>query len=272
MVNGFVATSLAEALEKYQEEKLIPYGGGTDLMIRPKEDASYLFLFRVPEMRKIVQDDTYIRIGASCTFTEVLESDLVPQLLKEAVSGIAAPAIRNVGTMGGNIGNGSAKADTVLIEFVADAKLVLASVKGTRIVDIKDFYKGRKQLDLADNELIVEILFPKEGMGNYGYQKVGARKALAISRVSFAGIIEMDGNLIKHFAVAFGSIEDVVCRHRELEKMLEGKSLAEAKAIKEDFLTAYDQAIHPIKGRVSSEYRKKVCLNLLRDFLHEKGI
>lgn len=272
MVNGYSAASLAEALKIRKEHDVVPYGGGTDLMIEASEDVSYLFLHKVPEMKQIVVDDEYVRIGASCTFTEVLASDKVPQLMKEAVSRIAAPAIRNIGTMGGNIGNGSAKADSVLIEFVSDAKLVLASADGQRVVDITDFYKGRKQLDLGKDELIVEILLPKTGLENYTYKKVGARNALAISRVSFAGVIQMDGDVIKHIAIAFGAVEGTVVRHKEIEKMLEGKTLAEAKAMKDEFVAAYDKAICPIKGRVSVNYRKRVCMNLLKDFLQEKGI
>lgn len=272
MVNGYVAASLKEALKIRSEQKVVPYGGGTDLMIKGEEDVVYLFLHKVPEMKRIVADGSYVRIGGSCTFTEVLHAPEVPALMKEAVSRIAAPAIRNAGTMAGNIGNGSAKADSVLIEFVADAKLVLSSVRGERIVDIADFYKGRKQLDLAEDELITEILLPKEGLDNYGYEKVGARNALAISRVSFAGILQMQENRIRHIAIAFGAVEDVVVRHKEIEKMLEGKTLAEAKALKEEFLNAYDKAITPNRGRVSADYRKKVCMNLLRDFLQQKGI
>lgn len=63
--------------------------------------------------------------------------------------------------MGGNIGNGSAKADSALICFVVDAKLVLSSVSGTRIVNIDEFYLGRKKLDLAENELITEFSYPR---------------------------------------------------------------------------------------------------------------
>lgn len=272
MVNGYLAESLDEALKIRKEHDVIPYGGGTDLMIEAPENVTYLFLHKVPEMKQIVEDDTYVRIGASCTFTEVLASDKVPQLMKEAVSRIAAPAIRNIGTMAGNIGNGSAKADSVLIEFVSDAKLVLASADGQRVVNITDFYKGRKQLDLGKDELIVEILLPKTGLENYTYKKVGARNALAISRVSFAGIIRMNGEVIEHIAVAFGAVEGTVVRHRELEQMLEGKTLKEAGELKEKFLAAYEEAICPIKGRVSVEYRKNVCMNLLKDFLQEKGI
>lgn len=272
MVNGYVAASLEEALKIRSEKEVVPYGGGTDLMIEASEDQAYLFLHKVAEMRKITADEEFIRIGASCTFTEVLESDLIPQLMKEAVSRIAAPAIRNVGTMAGNIGNGSAKADSVLIEFVSDAKLVLSSVRGQRIVDITSFYKGRKQLDLEKDELITEILLPKTGLENYSYKKVGARNALAISRVSFAGIIRMEGDKISHIAVAFGAVGDTVIRFRDLECMLEGKTLEEAKKLKEEFLAGYEKAICPIRGRVSAEYRKKVCMNLLKEFLKEKGI
>lgn len=271
MVNGYVAKSLEEALKIRKEHDVIPYGGGTDIMVQEIEGV-YLFLHKVPEMKQIVVDDEYVRIGASCTFTEVIESELVPQLMKEAASRIAAPAIRNVGTMGGNLGNGSAKADSVLIEYVADAKLVIASVDGQRIIPVTEFYKGRKQLDLGKDELIVEILLPKTGLDNYYYKKVGARNALAISRVSFAGIIDVEAGVIKNFAAAFGAVEATVCRHKEIEAKLIGKTLEEAKAMREEILAAYSEAIQPIRGRVSADYRKKVCLNLLGDFMTEKGI
>lgn len=272
MVNGYQPTSLKEALEIRSVNDVVPYGGGTDLMIEGKEDCAYLFLNKIPEMRQITSDGNYIRIGAACTFTEVLENALSPKLLKEAVKLIAAPAIRNLGTMGGNIGNGSAKADSVLIEFVADAKLRLASVRGERIVAIDKFYLGRKKLDLASDELIVEILFPKIGLDNSYYQKVGARNALAISRVSFAGVLAMDDDKISNIALAFGAVSDTVLRFKDIEKILIGKTIAEAKALKPDFIAAYDNAIVPIKGRVSSEYRKSVCLNLIKDFLVKNAI
>lgn len=272
MVNGYMPVSLREALELRSAHDVIPYGGGTDLMIEAAKDVSYLFVNKVPEMKQIVDDGEYIRIGGSCTFTEVLASPLVPQLMKEAVSRIAAPAIRNAGTMAGNIGNGSAKADSVLIDFAAGAKLRLASVRGERIVPIEEFYKGRKQLDLAKDELIVEILLPREGLENYFYQKVGARNALAISRLSFAGVLRMDGDKIAEIAIAFGAVAGTVLRFRDIEKRWTGKTIAEARADRAAFAAAYEQAIQPTRGRVSAEYRKQVCLNLLNAFLDDKGI
>lgn len=272
MVNGFVATSLDEALAIRAAHDVVPYAGGTDLMVENRKGVSYLFLSKVPELKKITVDDDYVRIGAAVTFTEALADERVPQLMKEAVSRIAAPAIRNAGTFGGNLGNGSAKADSVLIEFVADAKLRLASQRGERIVDVEQFYLGRKKLDLADDELITEILLPRHGLEQYVYEKVGGRNALAISRVSFAGVFAMENGRIAKAAAAFGAVADTVLRYRDIEQMLIGKTLEEAKALKADYLKAYANRMVLTRGRVSAEYRKTVCMNLLAHFLSEFGI
>ncbi len=272
MVNGYAPTSLSEALDLLAAHKLTPYAGGTDLMIEEEREDAFLFLHNIPELKTVTQDDEYLRFGAGCTFTELLEHTLTPALLKEALALIAAPAIRNEGTIGGNIGNGSAKADSALIFFVTDAKLRLVSSKGERIVPIKAFYKGRKQLDRASDELIAEVLMPKKWLGGYTYQKVGARKALAISRLSFAGLMTIENGTIAHCATAFGAVSDVIIRREDLDAMLVGKTVEEAKAEKAAYLKAFDTAIVPIRGRVSEEYRKNVCLNLLGDFLTQFGI
>ena len=193
-------------------------------------------------------------------------------MLRDAISLIAAPAIRNEGTIGGNIANGSAKADSALIFFVADASLKLASRDGERIISIHDFYRGRKQLALRADELIVEILLPTRWLTPYYYQKVGARKALAISRVAFAGLFNLQDGRIAHIATAFGAVSDTIIRRSEIDAMLIGKTVAEAQAGKQDYLAAYAAAIQPTRGRVSAEYRKTVCLNLLNDFLNHFGI
>lgn len=272
MVNGYAPSSLNEALGLLAQNTLTPYAGGTDLMIEEKRSDDYLFLNNVNELKTVREDDETLYLGAGCTFTELLEHESTPALLKEAIALIAAPAIRNEGTIGGNIGNGSAKADSVLIFFVADAKLKLASSRGERIVPIKEFYKGRKQLDLAPDELIIEVQLPKKWLNAYYYEKVGARKALAISRLSFAGLMTVENGVIAHCATAFGAVADTVIRREDIDQLLIGKTVAEASETKEAYLKAYEEAIVPIQGRVSAEYRKQVCLNLLKDFLAQFGV
>lgn len=241
-------------------------------MVENHPNVSYLFLGKLAELKGISEYADFVRIGAAVTYTEALASPIVPQLMKEAISRIAAPAIRNAGTFGGNLGNGSAKADSVLVEFVTGAKLKLLSVRGARIVDVEQFYLGHKKLDPASDEIIAEILLPKAGIEDYYYKKVGGRNALAISRVSFAGILSVENGVVTRFSAGFGAVADTVLRYRDLEAMLIGKTVEEAKAEKAALLKAYSDRMVLTRGRVSAEYRKTVCVNLLADFLTEKGI
>jgi len=272
MVMSFNPTHLKEALSLLSSNDLIPYAGGTDLMIDEREDDAFLFLDQIDEMKEIKEDSEYIRIGGACTFTQILEHSLSPKILKEAISQLAAPAIRNMGTSGGNVANGSPKADTALVYYALDAKVRLCSEKKERIIPINKFYLGRNKTILEKDELLVEILIPKKDFTNYYYKKIGARKALAISRVAFGGIMEIKDNKILSFSAVFGAIDNTILRFYEIEKNILNKTIEEAKGLKDGFIEDYQKNINPITGRISAEYRKKVCLNLLRDFLEVNGI
>jgi CO/xanthine dehydrogenase FAD-binding subunit len=272
MVNTLHPGTLQEALSLRAAGNAIPYAGGTDLMIKPKDDAEYLFLDRIPELKSISEDESYIRFGAACTFTEVLENPLTPAFLREAVKSVGAPAIRNIGTVGGNICNASPKADSALVFYVTDALLRLMSVRGERLLPITDFYLGRNKTALLPDELLVEILMEKKGLEHWHFEKVGARKALTISRISFAALFNMENGVITSFRTAFGAIGDVFVRRPEIDALMQGKTIREARTDREEYLKTYEKAISPIKGRVSAEYRKTVCMNLLRDFLDTNGI
>ena len=135
-----------------------------------------------------------------------------------------------------------------------------------------NFYLGRKKLDLASDEIIAEVLLPKTGLENYYYEKVGGRNALAISRVSFAGVFEEKDGKITNVAAAFGAVADTVLRYPDIEAMLIGKTVEEAKAMKAEYIKAYADRMVLTRGRVSAEYRKTVCMNLLGAFLEKFGI
>lgn len=272
MVNPYQPTSLSEALDLLAREPLVPYAGGTDLMVRPQKGVDYLFLNRIPELRQITEEEAWIRIGASCTFTDLLECDLTPGILKKAASLVAAPAIRNLGTVGGNICNGSPKADCALALVACDAQLRLVSCSGERILPISEFYLGNRRTALRPDELLAEILVSRSGLERFYFEKVGTRRAMAIARVSFAAVLEIVEERILRCSTAFGAIGDGFLQRRDLDAMLIGKTLTEAKSIRRSYLDAYDRAIVPMAGRTSAEYRKMVCNNLLRDFLDQNGI
>jgi len=268
MVNGYKPATLQEALEIRAREKVVPYAGGTDVMVRRPEGIPFLFLGDIEELKQIKDDGEYIRIGAAVTFTEGLKSELVPALMKEAVSRIAAPAIRNAGTFGGNLGNGSDKADSVLAGFALDGLVRLVSSKGERVIPFDEFSVRRGVTDLRDNELIAEVLLPKDKCAlPYYYQKIGGRNALAISRVAFGGVYDIRDGVIRSITAAVIGGGNTCRRCRDIEASLVGKTVAEVKANAEEYVNAYAEGLTFSRGRVSAEYRRTVVMNLIRDYL-----
>jgi CO/xanthine dehydrogenase FAD-binding subunit len=281
MVGGFIPNNLGEALEIRAAKKVIPYAGGTELMVKEEAAGDYLFLHRLPELKELSADNGHIRIGSGCTFAELLESDIAPPLLKEAVGGIAAPAIRNLGTIGGNICNASPAGDTLPPLYLYDAAIVLASLDPNsntadkkiieRRLPIADFILGVRKTALKDNEILTAIEIPLSSFTHTAYQKVGARKAQAISKLSFAAAARIENGEIKDFRAAFGAVGITVVRRRDLEKHITGQKAAAVHP--EETRARYEPVLKPIDDqRSSGEYRKQVCLNLLADFLESVSL
>lgn len=269
MVSGFWPTSLEEAVKIYNEENCTLYAGGTDLMVMGNTDVSYLYLNGIKALKDIHVDKDSIFIGSGVTFSDAVEDERIPMPLRQAARSVASPAIRNAATFGGNIANASDKADTVPVEFALDAKIHLISTSGERIVDIDKFHIARKHLDIRKGEIITGITIPISGNEKYYFKKVGGRNSMAVSFITFAGLFEEKDGIINRCSVAFGSVSDAIVRFRHIEDLLIGKSIADAKIIKDDIISKYNEALVTVDGRVSKEYCRIVCMNLLKDFLKE---
>ena len=269
MVKGYWPTSLSEAIKTYSEEDCTLYAGGTDLMVMGNTDISYLYLNGIKELKEIIVKDDSIFIGSGVTFADAMVDERIPMPLRQAAGSVASPAIRNSATFGGNIANASDKADTVPVEFALDAKVHLISAAGERVVDIDKFHIARKHLDLRGDEIITGITIPISGNEKYYFKKVGGRNSMAVSFITFAGLFEEKEGTVNKFSVSFGSVSDAIVRFRDIENLLIGKSTSEVKLIKDDIISKYSEALITVDGRVSKEYCRIVCMNLLNDFLDE---
>ncbi len=271
MVNGYAPETLAEALALRAKETLVPYAGGTELMVQEHPAGPFLFLHKIPELRGIADAGGAVRMGAACTYAELLESPLVPELLKLAAGQVAAPGIRSIATMGGNVCNASPAGDTLPVLYLCNAAVNLASLDGAgavqwRKLPISAFILGVRKVDLAPNELLVSIEMEKPAFTRAVFEKIGARKAQAISKLSFAGAATTQNGKLADFRAAFGAVGVTVVRRPELEAQVLQCGTA-ATAAKEA-IKLYAQAINPIDDqRSTAAYRKQVCLNLLGDFL-----
>lgn len=271
MVNYRIPASLTEALELMKNGNWLPYAGGTDINCACISGRDLLFIGKLDELRQIRKDGEYIRIGAAVTFSEAERSPLVPEIMKAAIRKLAGPAIRNVGTFGGNLANGSGKADSALVDLVLDAKLRICSADGERLADATRFYHARKDVDLKSGELITEILIPDRAWYiNYYYDKVSVRTSIAISNISVASVWNVQGGVLRDFALAVGSATDIPIRCTDIEQEIRGKTLQEIAQIKDRLLTGYIKTLELPLDRTGIRYRKQVCYRLLNYLINEE--
>lgn len=276
-IEGYLPKTINAALQILNSEDVIVYAGGTDLMVRYKNDANLLpkfeknilYIGQIKELQTVKQNENELIIGSGCTFTSLLKEKHVPDILKRAVIGIASPAIRNMGTIGGNICNASPAGDTLPVLYGLNSKCRIISEGSERIVKIEDFIYGPRKTTLYKNEILESIIIPNEYFNKMHYEKVGARKASAISKLSFIGLCSVKDNSIEDLRLAFGSVGATVIRVHEAEKVLIGKNLNDLKKYIDEAVKIYENKINPIDDqRSTAVYRKKVVMNLIRYFLN----
>jgi len=275
-VKNIIPKTYLETLEYLNSDDYKLLAGGTDLMIQkrswsnmlPEFKKSTLTIFNLQEMKYMFEEDDFLHIGAGMSLEDIKDNDLTPELLVEAINIMASPAIRNMATLGGNIGNASPAGDSLPVLYVLNALIVLESIEAVREVPISDFIVGPGKKSIKSNEIIKEIKIPKKQFTQTKFEKVGGRKADAISKISFAGAIEINNNIIQDFRAAFGAVGPTVVRKTSLENEIIGQTLAETKLDIKNILKSYEPFITPINDqRSNKEYRKEVALNILESFI-----
>lgn len=254
--------TLREALRLLRDEApLTPLAGCTDVYVQMNfgqvAQRAFLDLSRLAPLRRIRERDGLLVIGALATYTDLLRSRLVRKrlpMLVAAAREVGGPQVRNRGTIGGNVANGSPAGDTLPVLAAADATLVLASAGGERRVAFTGFYTGYRASVLRPDEIVVAIEVPPIE-GRQWFRKVGTRAAQAISKVVMAAVRAPVPR------IALGSVAPTVVRLARTEAALaSGADLTEAQHVLVD-------EIHPIDDlRSTADYRRRVAANLLARF------
>jgi xanthine dehydrogenase small subunit len=253
--------------------------GATDVGVRVNKSGrlplAILDLNRIAELDHVAIAGNTLIAGARSSWTSVLEAceSVAPEFAR-VLSTFGAPQIRHVGTIGGNIANGSPIADSLPFLYVMEATLVLARsaspARSTREVNINDFYLGYKKLDLKPGELITEVRIPLPSDDELlRLYKVTRRRDLDISSFTAAIRIELDeNNVIRSASVALGAVGPTVLRPRKAEQFLQGKSLSE-----ETMQRAGDLAVDEITPitdvRGAADYRRQLTRSVFRKFYYQ---
>ena len=251
-----------------------PFAGGTDLMVLLEAGKlphkNYVNIWNLDELRGIAVSPDKVSLGALTTYTEVQTHAVLVEefpMLCQAASETGGLAIQNRGTLGGNIVNASPAADSPPALLAYDAELELVSTNGTRRLPYKDFHTGYKQTVMRRDELLSRIHLPRttSNLTQY-YRKVGTRKAQAISKVCLAATAHIKNQTVADIRLAFGSIAPVPFRCLRTESVVRQSKLDPSTI--ERAKTELMREITPIDDiRSTKNYRLKVSVNLLEDFL-----
>ena len=270
--------TLTEALRIRRETGAVPFAGGTDLMVKHKRwtglppgfPRDVLFLSHLKELKGLEVREKTLVIGAGVTLAELARCPETPPLLREAVLSIAAPAIRNIATLAGNVCNASPAGDGTCALYALDASVEVRSLEGPREIPVTQFITGPGRTLLNEDELVVAIRVPLRPANVHLFRKVGTRKANALAKLSFAAVGEIKDGIANALSFSFGAVGPTVVRSTELEKRMAGRSLPELKGMIPSLLNDYGALIVPIDDqRSTAAYRKQVVLNLLENFLRE---
>jgi CO/xanthine dehydrogenase FAD-binding subunit len=148
-----------------------------------------------------------------------------------------------------------------------DAELELASLKGSRWVPYQGFHTGYKQMIMRPDELLTRIRLPRSAKDlKHYYRKVGTRRAQAISKVCFAAGARMQDGILEDLRISLGSIAPIPLRCLKTEEALRGVKIDQSNVERAKAELAGE--IAPIDDiRSTKNYRLRVSLNLLEDFL-----
>lgn len=252
--------------------------GGTDLLIQMRSKTirpEYLVdIGRIPKLDYIKEENEGLRIGALTTIRALEKSVELHQrcpVISQAAGQLGSVAIRNMGTLGGNLCNAAPSAETApaLIGLSARAKII--GPDGERVVPLEDFFVGPGETVLKKGELLVEIQVPPMPPDTKAiYLKHAIRGSIDLAIVGVAAIVTLEpsSNVCKDIKLVLGAVAPTPMRARKAEAIIKGKKIDDA-LIDKCAQVVSDES-HPITDvRASYWYRKEMVKVFTRRAIKE---
>ncbi len=268
------ATSLDDALARMQAAdgagKLI--AGGHSLVplmkLRLSEPQLLIDISRVPELSGIREREGKVVIGACTVHHDVATSALLRErcpAIAEAAASIGDPQVRNRGTIGGSVAHADPSADMPAVLIALDAEFHLKGPKGWRMVKASDFFEDLFTVDMAADEILVNVQFATARTA--AYAKLHQR-ASHYAIVGVAVALQMDGGKIAAARVGLTGAASHACRLPKVEQALAGHAPASSEV--ERALQAAGQDLGDLNADIhaSADYRRAMIPVFARRALH----
>jgi carbon-monoxide dehydrogenase medium subunit len=247
--------------------------GGTDLLVHMKMERvapqAVISITRIPGLDRITFEDGQLRIGARATIKAVECGPVVQahyQALAEAGHSFSTTQVQTMGTVGGNLGNGSPASDTAPALMALDAELEIAGPDGARRLPLEQFFRGPGKTALQNGELLAEIILPQSQPGTGSAFLKMSRVAADIAKASAGVRILRKGDQIADCRLAFGSVAPTPMRARQAEQILIGQKFDQA--LVERASQAAADEVAPIDDvRSLAWYRREIVRVMAHDGL-----
>jgi carbon-monoxide dehydrogenase medium subunit len=256
----FLPESLEEALALIDEHgpSLLVMAGGTLAMPLINEGVS------MPEVVMGLRRaglDTFeaangsVNIGATTTLTQMIAQDAVP-LLATAAGHVGGWAIRNMGTVGGNLFAPPPSGDFAVALLALDAEVQIAGAGGEHSLPLEDFYTGFMTTALEPGELVTGVSAAKPA-GKTAYVKYGRKADNTPAIVTVAAHLTFDGGAVADARIALNGVGPHPMRAKNAEAALAGKALDEDAIARAAAVAA--EECDPFTDPIASEwYRRKM--------------
>jgi carbon-monoxide dehydrogenase medium subunit len=240
--------------------------GGTDLLVDLKTgriSARHIVsLSRIDALRGVSETGGCLRIGALTTITQVSDSPIVRErysALLDATRQMAAPQVRNLATIGGNIASAVPCADLPPILMALNASVVLWSPRGERETPLDEFFIGPRETIRRDDEVLTAVLVPRPPPGfGAAYERFGLRdgNTIAVAAVA-AGIRLTDEYIVEDVRIVLGAVAPIPKLVAEASASLIGKALDEdSLRLAADMAMQSAAPISDVRG--SAEFRREL--------------
>ena len=267
----FVPETLEEAVNLLDEHRLevLVMAGGTLAMPLINEGISIpekVLSLKKAKLNYMDQTDGHLVIGAMTSLTQMTNQSNIP-ILKEAAEAVGGWAIRNMGTIGGNLFAPPPAGDFAVALLALDAELKLVNKSGERILPLDKFYTGFMTNEMADDEILSEVRVPVP-KGRTTFIKYGRRHSNTPSIVTVAIHLIFEGNNVGQARIALNGVGPHPFRAKDSESYLEGKSLNEEVIMEAAELAAAES--EPFTDPIASEwYRRKMIPVILKRALEK---
>ncbi len=226
-----------------------------------------LDLTRVKELRRVEKYKHHIAIGAAVKLSEAFAALLEdrPQLASFAHRFAGLP-VRNSGTLGGNVANGSPIGDSMPLLIALGANVVLMGTRGSRELKLEDLYTGYRKNVMAQDEVLAWIKVPKTVPQEFSrVYKISKRFEDDISAVCLALKLHLADGLVTHASIGVGGVAATPVRAVQTQAALLGQPWNPDTV--QAAITALRSEFTPISDmRASAAYRTEVLGNLLQRF------